>query len=197
MTSAAPSISSTSRGQSNATGAGRGRGKFRVNVTVASSADGGGRSEGAVARRQSAREPKPRRRGDEVHGASVSAASIGGGGGGGGEEIQNAKPNGTRRTSRSSRSRGTEESTSTSASARSRGVNGSTHHISTNAQSAGRSAERDYAIINGTDERWTSTSASPGLMPIGGPGVPFVRNGLGLSENPGRTIYSQQRQPNR
>jgi hypothetical protein len=48
------------------------------------------------------------------------------------------------------------------------------------------------------DERWASAPAGAGggeQAFVGGPGVPFVRNRL--TENPGRTIYSQQRLPNR
>lgn len=51
----------------------------------------------------------------------------------------------------------------------------------------------------GQDDRWSSASPAHSAHAANGqfmgPGIPFGRNGL--TENPGRTIYSQQRQPNR
>ena len=201
MTSAAPSVmSSTSHGQSNTTpsiGTGRGRGR----ANGASTRGAKGASDAPTGRRQSAREPKPRRKGDEQiekHSISVNIASAANAV----DEItQDVKLNGARRTSRSSRSRTVEDGLLVSS--RSRGANGSAHQPPTTTLNAasrpmGRGMSGEYAVPNGVEERWISMNPTQmQATAIGGPGVPFARGGLGLSENPGRTIYSQQRQPNR
>ena len=181
MTSAAPSISTGPHSPPIPAQSSSARGKGR-------SANGAGKAETAP-RRQSTREPKPRRRGQDM--STSQSVSVGGHPA---AESQPEKPNGTRRTSRNSRSRGADND---SVSGRSRGVNGTTHHSTSSARSVGDTLERvnpDYPMANGAEDRWAPTS-TPQL--IGGPGVPFGSGGLGLAGNPGRTIYSQQRQPNR
>ncbi|KIP05361.1 hypothetical protein PHLGIDRAFT_119876 [Phlebiopsis gigantea 11061_1 CR5-6] len=181
LASTAPSISATPHSPSAAAQSLSTRGKGR-------SSNGAGGGETAP-RRQSMREPKPRRRGQDISTThSVSA------GGHVAVEPQPGKLNGTRRTSRSSRSRGADND---SASARSRGMNGTAHHSTGSARSMGDILERvdpDYPMSNGVEDLWEPSGAA---QLIGGPGVPFGSGALGLAGNPGRTIYSQQRQPNR
>ena len=179
MVSTANSTPSTSHPPSTTPASSRGKGR---------AANGTGRGETAP-RRQSTREPKPRRRGENlsaVQSVSSSAPAA--------ADSQQAKTNGTRRTARGSRSRVAPDD---SVSRGSRSLNGASHHSPSathSARSLGNASSAEYPPVSGADEHWVPTGST---QLIGGPGVPFGRNGLGLAENPGRTIYSQQRQPNR
>lgn len=155
-------------------------------------------SASAGSRRQSAREPKPRRRADEPPRDTDSPA----------EQHPHPHPHppaqngGRARAPRTAKARHSDGP----AAARGRGhaVNGvgANGHAPPGPPVAYLAPE--YASVPngvaeaGSEELWPPALPSPphGAHPfVGGPGVPFVRNGL--TENPGRTIYSQHRQPNR
>ncbi|GJE97191.1 hypothetical protein PsYK624_134040 [Phanerochaete sordida] len=170
-----------------------------------------------VSRRQSTREPKPRRRHDapssdvEMLDDAPPAAKAQNG---------NTRSRGPRERSSRSRLAGDEDG-STGSRAHSRAANGQDSiGAMTNGSAVGGKSLRGadnfgagHAHPGGTylppeylsahnggspDDRWSSSSSAHSHMSHGqymGPGMPFGRNGL--TENPGRTIYSQQRQPNR
>lgn len=175
----------------------------------------------STGRRQSAREPKPRRR----HGAPSSDIEIVD------DHVSVAKlQNGSSRTraprERPSRSRLTVDDTvgSNGRTSHARSVKGqeSANPMANGSATGGKSLRGadnfgashslqggtylppEYLLAHngsGQEDRRSSLSPSPSHAThvlhgqFIGPGIPFGRNGL--TENPGRTIYSQQRQPNR